>query len=200
MANKPLTILVAGPDAAATRPVEDGLAGAGGHDRITDRITVLHGFADLPTRAAALAPDALVAVLETSDAAALDGVFRLARSGACAVVLFADTAPPGAAVRAAEAGVAAFVLDGLHPARVRPILETALARFAAFETLKRERDEARAQLAERKLIERAKGILMQRNSLTEEAAYNALRKAAMKQGRRVADIAQSVITAAQIEL
>jgi response regulator NasT len=83
---------------------------------------------------------------------------------------------------------------------VRPILETALARFAAFETLKRERDEARTQLADRKLIERAKGILMQQKSLTEEAAYNALRKAAMKQGRRIADIAQSVITAAQIEL
>ncbi|CAO3380137.1 ANTAR domain-containing response regulator [Azospirillum argentinense] len=200
MANKPLTILVAGPDAAATRPVEAGLAGAGNRDRVA----VLHGLADLPallpTRVAALAPDAVVAVLETPDAATLDGVLRLARSGACAVVLFADRAPPGAAARAAEAGVAAFVVDGLHPARVRPVLETALARFAAFETLKRERDEARAQLADRKLIERAKGILMQRKSLTEEAAYTALRKAAMKQGRRVADIAQSVITADQIEL
>ncbi|QCO03671.1 ANTAR domain-containing response regulator [Azospirillum argentinense] len=196
MANKPLTILVAGPDADATRPVEDGLAGAGGRDRIA----LLHGFADLPARVTALAPDAVVAVLETSDAATLDNVFRLARSAACAVVLFADRVPPGAAARAAEAGVAAFVLDGLHPARVRPILETALARFAAFETLKRERDEARTQLADRKLIERAKGILMQQKSLTEEAAYNALRKAAMKQGRRVAEIAQSVITAAQIEL
>lgn len=196
MANKPLTILVAGPDADATRPVEDGLAGARG----ADRIAVLHGVADLPARVAALAPDAVVAVLETSAPAALDGVFRLARSGACAVVLFADKAPSGAAAQAAEAGVAAFVIDGLHPARVRPILETALARFAAFETLKRERDEARTQLADRKLIERAKGILMQQKSLTEEAAYNALRKAAMKQGRRIADIAQSVITAAQIEL
>ncbi|WP_188261847.1 ANTAR domain-containing response regulator [Azospirillum tabaci] len=200
MANKPLTILVAGADADATRPVEDGLAGAGGRDRIADRIAVVHGFADLPARVAALAPDAVVAVLETPAPATLDGVFRLARSGACAVVLFADKAPPGAAAQAAEAGVAAFVLDGLHPARVRPILETALARYAAFETLKRERDEARTQLADRKLIERAKGILMQQKSLTEEAAYNALRKAAMKQGRRIADIAQSVITAAQIEL
>ncbi|CAO3455557.1 Response regulator NasT [Azospirillum argentinense] len=196
MANKPLTILVVGPDADATRPVETGLAAAAGRDRIA----LLHGVADLPARVAALAPDAVVAVLETSDAATLDGVFQLARSVACAVVLFADRAPPGAAARAAEAGVAAFVLDGLHPARVRPILETALARFAAFETLKRERDEARSQLADRKLIERAKGILMQQKSLTEEAAYTALRKAAMKQGRRVAEIAQSVITAAQIEL
>ncbi|MFL7905465.1 ANTAR domain-containing response regulator [Azospirillum argentinense] len=196
MANNPLTILVVGPDADATRPVETGLAAAAGRDRIA----LLHGVADLPARVAALAPDAVVAVLETSDAATLDGVFQLARSAACAVVLFADRAPPGAAARAAEAGVAAFVLDGLHPARVRPILETALARFAAFETLKRERDEARSQLADRKLIERAKGILMQQKSLTEEAAYTALRKAAMKQGRRVAEIAQSVITAAQIEL
>lgn len=200
MASKPLTILVAGPDATATRAVEDGLAGAGGRDRIADRIVVVHGFADLPARVAARAPDAVVAVLATSDPATLDGLFRLARSGACAVVLFADRAPPGAAAQAAEAGVAAFVLDGLHPARVRPILETALARYAAFETLKRERDEARTQLADRKLIERAKGILMQQKSQTEEAAYNALRKAAMKQGRRIADIAQSVITAAQIEL
>ena len=195
MANKPLTILVAGPDAAATRAVEEGLAGAG-----RDRIAVLHGFSDLPARATALAPDAVVAVLETPDRTTLDSVFRLARAGTCAVVLFADRAPPGAAAQAAEAGVAAFVLDGLHPARVRPILETALARFAAFETLKRERDEARTQLADRKLIERAKGILMQQKSLTEEAAYTALRKAAMKQGRRIADIAQSVVTAAQIEL
>ncbi|KAA0676059.1 ANTAR domain-containing response regulator [Roseomonas genomospecies 6] len=196
MANTPLTILVAGPDADATRAVEDGLAGTAARDRIA----VVHGLGDLPARAAALAPDAVILALAEPDRATLDGVFRLARAGACAVVLFADRAPPGAAAQAAEAGVAAFVLDGLHPARVRPILETALARFAAFETLKRERDEARTQLADRKLIERAKGILMQQKSLTEEAAYTALRKAAMKQGRRIADIAQSVVTAAQIEL
>lgn len=200
MANKPLTILVAGPDANATRAVEEGLAGMRRDRAAHDRVAVVHGFGDLPARVAALAPDAVVAALGTPDHATLDGVFRLARAGACAVVLFADRAPPGAAAQAAEAGVAAFVLDGLHPPRVWPILETALARYAAFETLKRERDEARTQLADRKLIERAKGILMQQKSLTEDAAYTALRKAAMKQGRRVADIAQSVITAAQIEL
>lgn len=194
MANKTLTILVAGPDAASTRPLVEGLSGAG-----DARVTAVAGFGDVIARAASVAPDAVVATLGTPDRATLDVLFRLARFGGCAVVLFADRAEPGVAAEAVDAGVASFVVDGLRPDRVRPIVETALSRFAAFETLKRERDEARSQLAERKLIEKAKGILMQHKSLNEEQAYTALRKAAMKQGRRIADIAQSIITAAQIE-
>ncbi|MBP2297156.1 ANTAR domain-containing response regulator [Azospirillum rugosum] len=194
MANKTLSILVAGPDAASTRPLLDGLSGTG-----DIRVTAVEGFADVTARAAALAPDAVVAALGGADRATLDSLFQLARSGGCAVVLFADRAEPGVTAAAVEAGVASFVVDGLRPDRVRPIVDTALSRFAAFETLKRERDEARTQLAERKLIERAKGILMQQKSLTEEQAYTALRKAAMRQGRRIADIAQSIITASQIE-
>lgn len=193
MAMKPLTILVAGHDAPSARLAADGFAGAG-----DVRVVVVEGLEGLLPRVAALAPDAVVATLGTPDHAALEPLFRLARSGGCAVVLFADRAEPGVSALAVEAGVAAFVVDGLRPARVRPIVETALSRYAAFETLKRERDEARTQLAERKLIERAKGILMQQKSLTEEQAYAALRKAAMKQGRRIADIAQSVITAAEV--
>ncbi|WP_448207393.1 ANTAR domain-containing response regulator [Azospirillum sp. sgz302134] len=193
MASKTLTILVAGHDDAGTRAIEDGLSDTGAF-----RVLPAGGLADLIPRAAALAPDAVVATLGTADRAAVDPLFRLARSGGCAVLLFAERAEPGLAAQAAEAGVAAFVVDGLRPDRVRSIVETALSRFAAFETLKRERDEARSQLAERKLIEKAKGLLMQQKSLTEEQAYTALRKAAMKQGRRIADIAQSVVTAAEI--
>ncbi len=193
MATKTLTILVAGHDAPSARQVADGFAGAG-----DVRVVVVEGLEDLVSRVAALAPGAVVATLGTPDHSTLEPLFRLARSGGCAVVLFAERAEAGVSALAVEAGVAAFVVDGLRPDRVRPIVETALSRYAAFETLKRERDEARTQLAERKLIERAKGILMQQKSLTEEQAYAALRKAAMKQGRRIADIAQSVITAAEV--
>jgi two-component system, response regulator / RNA-binding antiterminator len=92
--------------------------------------------------------------------------------------------------------VSAYVVDGLRKERVRAIVEMSVSRFRAFEKLRVELDETRRQLADRKLIDRARGILMKERGIGEEAAYELLRKAAMDNNLRVADVAQSVITAA----
>lgn len=100
---------------------------------------------------------------------------------------------------AVSAGVSAYVVDGLRQDRIRPIVEMAISRFNVFDQLRRERDEAQAKLNERKMIERAKGLLMKEKGLSEEESYNLLRKNAMKQNRKIYEIAQSVITAFQLE-
>jgi response regulator NasT len=99
----------------------------------------------------------------------------------------------GAAI---DAGVSAYVVDGLRKDRVKPILDLAIRRFNAFSRLQSELDEARTELAERKIIDRAKTILMESRKLSEPEAYALLRSTAMKQGRRIADVAEALVTAA----
>jgi two-component system, response regulator / RNA-binding antiterminator len=96
---------------------------------------------------------------------------------------------------AVESGVGAYVVDGLRKERIKPVLEMAISRFAAFRELREELDRTRQALEERKTIERAKGILMRKRDLTEDAAYTLLRKAAMNENRRLVEIAEAVITA-----
>ncbi|TIP32676.1 MAG: ANTAR domain-containing protein, partial [Mesorhizobium sp.] len=97
---------------------------------------------------------------------------------------------------AVDAGVSAYVVDGLKKERIKPILDMAISRFNAFSRMARELEEARSELENRKVIDRAKGILMKSRGLSEEAAYTLLRKTAMNQNRKIAEIAQSLVTAA----
>jgi response regulator NasT len=97
-----------------------------------------------------------------------------------------------------DAGVSAYIVDGLRKDRVKPILDMTVSRFNAFDRLSRELDQARSELAERKVIERAKGILMKSRGISEEDAFALLRKTAMNEKKKLADIAQSVVTAAQL--
>ena len=104
---------------------------------------------------------------------------------------------PGLRIEAAiDAGVSAYVVDGLKKERIKPILDTAIRRFRAFERLREELDQARSELSERKRIEKAKGILMRTRGLSEENAYALLRSTAMQKNKRIAEIAESLITAA----
>jgi response regulator NasT len=114
------------------------------------------------------------------------------------IVMFTEDADTSHVRDAIAAGVTAYVVAGLAPERVRPVLEVALARFEYEEKLKRELAEARTQLAERKIVERAKGILMQRHAIGEPDAYARLRKAAMDKGLRMGDIAQRIVDAADL--
>jgi len=108
-----------------------------------------------------------------------------------------DRAPE--TIRAAiEAGVSAYVVDGLKPERVKPVVDVAIARFAQFQELRSELDKAKSTLAERKLVERAKGILMKRRRCDEEEAYRLMRKMAMDQKSRLVDIANKIIEAAEL--
>jgi response regulator NasT len=110
--------------------------------------------------------------------------------------MFVSGTAGGLARAAIEAGVSAYVVDGFQPERVMPILETAIARFQMVRQMRTELVETRRALEERKVIDRAKGLLMKAKGIDEEAAYAILRKTAMDQGRRVADVAEALVTAA----
>jgi response regulator NasT len=112
--------------------------------------------------------------------------------------MFVDHSDASMIEAAVEAGVSAYVVDSLRKERVKPILDTCISRFKAFNRLQDELDRTRQALDERKLIDRAKGILMKKRALSEESAYALLRKTAMDASLRLVDVAQSVITASQL--
>lgn len=114
------------------------------------------------------------------------------------VAMFVDRSNPAMTRAAIEAGVSAYVVDGLRADRIRSILDTAIARFHLFQRIRAELTATKAALEERKTIDRAKGIVMKAKNISEDEAYGLIRKAAMDQGKRVADVAQALVTAADL--
>jgi two-component system, response regulator / RNA-binding antiterminator len=138
--------------------------------------------------------DIIVCDLDDPSRDALESMRALNRDEPRPVVVFASRGEPEQIEAALEAGVAAYVVEGLAPARVRPVLEVAIRRFRAHQALRAELDEARATLAERVLIERAKGVLMQRRRLPEADAHRLLRRWAMDRSQRMVEVARSILT------
>lgn len=114
------------------------------------------------------------------------------------IVMFSHDDRSDSIREAVRAGVSAYVVDGLEPARVRPIIEVAVARFESFQKVREELADATEKLEERKFVERAKGLLMRSRSLTEDEAYHALRKLAMSKKQRIGEVAQQLIEAADL--
>lgn len=112
------------------------------------------------------------------------------------VAMFVDRSDDGMSGAAIEAGVSAYVVDGMQPARVKPVLEAAIARFRMFQRMRTELAETKRALEERKVIDRAKGMIMKARGVEEDEAYAILRKAAMDQNKRMADVASALVTAA----
>lgn len=158
-------------------------------------VTVIRPDDDLCFYARQARPDAVVASLAAPDPAVVQQLEQLSREYPLPVVVFTDRSDNAPLRAAVKAGVSAYVVNGLEPERVEPVLQTALARFREFQALRQERDAAVMELAERKLVERAKGILMRRRNLPENVAYTALRKMAMDRGKRLAEVAESIVTA-----
>jgi response regulator NasT len=123
----------------------------------------------------------------------LEHVVMATRDARRPIVLFTDDDDTSHVPDAIAAGVTAYVVAGLAPERVKPVLDVAMARFRHEESLRRELADARTELSDRKVIDRAKGLLMSRQGLSEEAAYARLRKAAMDKGLRLADVAQRIL-------
>jgi len=128
----------------------------------------------------------------------LESLAQINRDEPMPVVLFAAKSDTESIRRAMRAGVCAYVVDGLSPNRLQPVMDVAIARFAEHQALRRELDETKSRLLDRRDIERAKGLLMQRRSLTEEQAYEQLRKAAMNRNLKIGDAARAVIAAADL--
>lgn len=161
-------------------------------------VAVLPADTFLPQRLAQIAPDMIVVDAESQARDTLEHVVVATRDERRPIVLFTndeDTSQVGAAI---AAGVSAYVVAGLAPERIRPVLEVAMARFQHEESLRRELAVARTRLSERKTIDRAKGILMARHALTEDQAYARLRKTAMDRGMKLAEVAQRIVDVADL--
>jgi len=152
----------------------------------------------LTERLAQLQADLVIVDAESDARDALEHVVMATRDERRPIVMFTSDEDTSHVSEAVAAGVTAYIVDGLAPERIRPILTVAIARFQHQEALLAELDNARGQLQERKLIDRAKGLLMQRQGLSEPEAYAKLRKAAMNKGVRLADIAQQMIDMAEL--
>ena len=154
--------------------------------------------ADLYRHVHELQPDLIIIDMESPSTNTLEHMRSISRDLPRPVVLFTQDYGKETLQAAMRAGVSAYVVDGLSKERVESVLQVAIARFDEYRRLKDELEKAKTSLAERKIIERAKGILMKERSCSEEEAYQALRKMAMDQNRRVADITKDLITVIQL--
>jgi two-component system, response regulator / RNA-binding antiterminator len=178
----------AGTEAERSRALRIGLLLAG-----YNIVAVLPADVFLPDRLTQIAPDMIIVDAESQSRDTLEHVVMATREERRPIVLFTnddDTTHVGAAI---AAGVTAYVVAGLAPERVKPVLDVAMARFHHEEGLRRELADARTELSDRKLIDRAKGLLIRRHGLTEEEAYARLRRTAMDKGLKLADVAQRLI-------
>ncbi|TIL45110.1 ANTAR domain-containing response regulator [Mesorhizobium sp.] len=191
MIRKSLTVLVIDENHIRASIIEAGLREAG-----HEQVTVVHDVAGIARRIAEIEPDVIVIDLENPNRDMLENMFQLSRVVKRPIAMFVDRSDQASIQAAVEAGVSAYVVDGLRQERVKPILDMAISRFNAFSRMARELEEARSELEDRKVIDRAKGILMRSRGLSEDAAYTLLRKTAMNQNRKISEIAQSLVTAA----
>ncbi|MDO9384921.1 MAG: ANTAR domain-containing response regulator [Hyphomicrobiaceae bacterium] len=186
-----LSILVIDENRIRASVIEAGLRDAG-----YDRLTVVHDVNGIARRIAELEPDVIVIDLGNPNRDMLENMFQLSRIVKRPIAMFVDQSDQASIEAAVDAGVSAYVVDGLKQERVKPILDMAISRFNAFSKMARELDEVRSELESRKVIDRAKGILMRTRGLSEADAYALLRKTAMNQNRKMSEIAESLITAA----
>lgn len=191
MLGRDLSILIIDENRLRAAIIEEGLREAG-----HDAVEVLHSVNEAARRIVETSPDVVVIDLENPERDQLEHFFSLSRALQKPIAMFVDKSDADAIGAAIEAGVSAYVVDGLRKDRVKPILDMAVLRFNAYSRLKAELDEARTALEERKIVDRAKAILMRQRNLGEADAYALLRTAAMNQNRRLVDIAQSLVTAA----
>ena len=161
-------------------------------------IEVATGSGDLIVLLRAAQPDVVIIDLDLPDRDTIEQLRVATREMPRPIVMFVDRSEDSAMRAAIAAGVSAYIVDGLQPKRVKPIVDVAVARFQAFEELRRELELARTSLADRKLIDRAKGIIMAVRGISEEEAYTALRSKAMKEQKKLGEIARSIITAAEL--
>jgi response regulator NasT len=184
---------LAGRQAERSRSLRIGLLEAG-----CNIVAVLPADLYLPERLAQIQPDVIIVDAESEARDTLEHVVMATRDARRPIVLFTDDEDTSHVRDAIAAGVSAYVVAGLASERVKPVLEVAIARFQHEEALRRELAEARTQLNERKIIDRAKGLLMSRQGCTEAEAYARLRKMSMNKGLRLADLAQRLIDASEL--
>jgi two-component system, response regulator / RNA-binding antiterminator len=173
--------------------LEDGLREAG-----FEQVVRIEETTSLLERIYALDPDVILIDLENPSRDVLAQMFQVSRIVKRPIAMFVDQSDTASIQASVDAGVSAYIVDGLKKERVKNILDLCISRFNAFSRLQEELDRTKTALEERKVIDRAKGIMMKARGLSEEEAYALLRKTAMNEKKKIAEIAQSVITAADL--
>jgi response regulator NasT len=191
MSEPSLRILLVDQNADRAAILEEGLREAGCRD-----ITIVREMHSLMRRILEVDPDVIFIDLENPNRDVLEQMFQVSRSVRRPIAMFVDQADTESIHRAVQSGVGAYVVDGLHKDRVKTILDTAVGHFNTFNRLREELERANQALEDRKLIERAKGILMKERGVAESEAYGLLRTAAMNENRRIIDVARAVVSAA----
>ena len=161
-------------------------------------VAVLPADTFLHERLAQLQPDMIIIDAESEARDSLEHVVMATRDERRPIVLFTNDNDTSNVRAAVAAGVSAYIVAGLSPERIRPILDVAMARFEHEQGLRQELAIAKTELQDRKVIDRAKGLLMQRQGLSEKVAYDKLRKAAMDKGLRLGEVAQRMLDAADL--
>jgi response regulator NasT len=173
--------------------LKDGLREAG-HVNVTH----LEDRTGLLARIYAIDPDVILIDLENPSRDELEQMFQMSRAVKRPIAMFVDQSDTASIQASVDAGVSAYIVGNLQKERIKTILDLCISRFNAFARLQGELDRTRSALEERKVIDRAKGILMKAKNLTEEQAYALMRKTAMNENKKIAEVAQSVITAAEL--
>ncbi|KQT21687.1 MULTISPECIES: ANTAR domain-containing protein [Bradyrhizobium] len=173
--------------------LEEGLREAG-----FTQVVHISEMQSLLARIYAVDPDIILIDLENPSRDVLEAMFQVSRAVKRPIAMFVDQSDSASIQASVEAGVSAYIVDGLKKERIKPILDLCVSRFNAFAKLQEELERTKSQLEDRKVIERAKGILMKVKGLTEEEAYVLLRSTAMREKKKIGEIAQSIITASEM--
>ncbi|MDP1867272.1 ANTAR domain-containing response regulator [Bradyrhizobium sp.] len=173
--------------------LEEGLREAG-----FTGVTHIREMHNLLARIYALDPDVILIDLENPSRDVLEQMFQVSRAVRRPIAMFVDQSDSASIQASVDAGVSAYIVDGLKKERIKPILDLCISRFNAFSNLQDQLDRARSALEDRKVIDRAKGILMKLKGLTEDEAYVLLRSTAMREKKKIGEIAQSILTASEL--
>jgi len=186
-----LSILIIDEDEIRSAVIERGLREAG-----YAQLTIVNDLEGVARKIARVTPDVIVIDLGNPKREMLENMFKLSRAVQRPIAMFVDQSDQAAMDEAIEAGISAYVVDGLKKERVTPVLELAISRFNAYSRMAQELEDTRNKLKERTHVDRAKGILMKAHQLSEDEAYARLRTTAMNQNRKISQVAEGLVLAA----
>ena len=199
MTQRSLRILIIDENAVRAAILEEGLRLANdGEDGGAPEIHHIRDTTNLLARIGAVDPDVILIDLENPSRDTLEQMFQVSRLARRPVAMFVDKSDSATVQAAIDAGVSAYVVDGLRKERVQSILDVTISRFHAFDRLQSELRLAKSALEDRKIVEQAKAILMQQRGCSEDDAYVLLRRTAMNQNRKIAELARSLVAAAAL--
>jgi response regulator NasT len=186
-------IVIIGESPIRAAILEEGLREAG-----YTEVVQVNEMQSLLSRIYSLDADIIVVDLQNPSRDSLEQMFQVSRAVRRPIAMFVDQTDSAMIQASVDAGVSAYIVDGLKKERIKPILDLCVSRFNAFSKLQDELDRTRNALEERKVIDRAKRILMKLKGLTEEEAYVLMRSTAMREKKKIGDIAQSILTASEL--